>query len=420
MKSFTFQRHTTSQHILIHLIMTSKTTPLTPPTLVRIVRSAYDSDNEEESPLHLTTSPNSFVHPLSEAKKARARGGSKKITFLDEISWNAVGIGQSMAVQANHSLQRLVAPEIDDEDIEGYESNDDSQHPPSKLDKLMGMALDRADMYATALCNVTDRVPVPSIGNGFICGDDEYSEESWSSHEEDRPRRERYNRTKKNRRPKKKASSAIPYNGHLSDSLSISSDDVSYTFEDPTILSPKQTRVTTSTHCPKAASLRQRREEFMRRKDSSIETTTHSRSSNIKRPEIIKLRAKHFYSQPGNFEHDRSDDECDKLYGESIPDLVDSYSNDSGEKSYKYKWQSNSATVVIPVCDSIFFMSTHLGPSILRVPPEMGNSVQMGDIMLRVDGEDVSSAEVSVLENVLKSMRGKKVQVSFLRKRMSA
>ena len=72
----------------------------------------------------------------------------------------------------------------------------------------------------------------------------------------------------------------------------------------------------------------------------------------------------------------------------------------------------------IPIGDSIFLTSSHLGPSVSRVPFEMGNALQMGDIILRLNGEDVSSAEVGVVGNALKSMSGKRVHVSFLRKRM--
>jgi len=185
--------------------MTSETTPLTPPPLVRIVCSPYDSDNEDEFAGGATSPNSSFINPSSERKKARARGGSNKIKFLDEISRNAAGFGQSMAVHANHTLQRLVAPETDNRESDGYDSDDDSQRRwrKSKLDMLMVKALDKADMYAAALCNVADHVPTGCIGNGFICGDDDYSDDdSWSSYEEDTPRRERRSRTKKSKRTK--------------------------------------------------------------------------------------------------------------------------------------------------------------------------------------------------------------------------
>ena len=422
--------------------MTSETTPLTPPPLVRIVCSPYDSDNDNE--FVGATSPNSsFIYPSSERKKARARGGSSKIKFFDEISRNAAGFGQSMAVHANHTLQRLVAPETDNRESDGYDSDDDSQRRwrKSKLDMLMVKALDKADMYAAALCNVADHVPTGCIGNGFICGVDDYSDDgSWSSYEEDTPRRERRSRTKKSKRTKKQASSAVPYrDGNLSDSLSITSDDVSYTFEEvkksPTTVMPSPKKITAIAPCPKASSLRQRREEFLRRKDSGGEAIAVSRARVAKRHQIKKkpqyvpsqeLRAKYFGSNRGEFDRERSThtmQEDDELYGESIPDLVDSSSNDdSADKktSSNYKWQSKLALVDIPVGDSLFLTSSHLGPSVSRVPFEMGNALQMGDIILRVDGEDVSSIAGSVVENILKSMRGKKVHVSFLRKRMSA
>ena len=415
--------------------MTSETTPPTPPPLVRIVCSPYDSDNEDE--FVRATSPNnsSFIFPPSDRKKARARGGgSKRITFLDEISRNASGIqsfGQSMAVHANHTLQRLVAPETHDGKIDGYDSDDDSQRlrRKSKLDLLMMKALDKADMYATALCN--------QGCIGTLCGEDEYSDDdSWSSFEEVKSRRERRSRTKKSKRMKKPASSAVPYgDGNLSDSLSITSDDVSYTFEDeksPTkvLSSPKKGEAIVP--CAKASLIRQRREEFFRRKDLAGNTIAASRARVVKRHQIEKphyvpsqeLRAKHFGSNRGELVGDKpnlTSQEDGVLYGESIPDLVDSSSNDdSVEKaSSNYKWQSKAALVKIPIGDSLFLTSSHLGPTVSRVPFEMENGLQMGDIILRLDGEDVSSAEGSVVENALKSLSGKRVHVSFLRKRMS-
>ncbi len=384
------------------------------------------------------TSPNdsSFIFPPSERKKARARGGgSKRITFLDEISRNASGIqrfGQSMAVHANHTLQRLVAPETEDGEIDGYDSDEDSQRiwRKSKLDLLMVKALDKADMYASALCN--------QGCIGTIYGEEYSDDDSWSSFEEVKSRRERRIRcrTKKSRKTKKPASSAVPYgDGNLSDSLSITSDDVSYTFEDksPTKVLPPPKKGAAIAPCAKASLIRQRREEFLRRKDSGGgDTIPVSRARVVKRPQIKKphyvpsqeLRAKYFGSNRGEVQVQErpnlTSQEDDVLYGESIPDLVDSSSNDdSVEKvSSNYKWQSKAAVINIPIGDSIFLTSSHLGPSVSRVPFEMGNALQMGDIILRLDGEDVSRVEGSVVQNALASMRGKRVLVSFLRKRM--
>lgn len=419
--------------------MTSETMPPTPPPLVRIVCSPYDSDNEDGFMGATSPDNSSFIFPPSDRKKARTRGrgGSKRITFLDEISRNASGIqrfGQSMAVHANHTLQRLIAPETEDSDIDGYDSDEVSQRVwrKSKLDLLMVKALDKADMYASALCNQG------CIG---LYGEEYSDDDSWSSFEEVRSRRERRSRsrTRKSRRTKKPASTAVPYaygDGNLSESLSITSDDVSYTFEDkksPTkasvLSSPKKGAATAP--CAKASLIRQRREEFLRRKDSGGDTIAVSRTRPLKRHQIKKphyvpsqeLRAKYFGSNRGELVNERpnlTSQEDDVLYGESIPDLVDSSSNDdSAEKaSSNYKWQSNAALVNIPIGDSIFLTSSHLGPSVSRVPFEMGNALQMGDIILRLNGEDVSSAEVGVVGNALKSMSGKRVHVSFLRKRM--
>ena len=421
--------------------MTSEEETLpTPPALVRIVCSPYDSDNDDEF-VGATSPSSSFIYPSSERDKARARGGSKKITFLDGISWNAA----SMATHANHTLRRLVQPpETDDGESNGsYDSDDDSQRlwRKSKLDLLMVKALDKADMYAAALCNVADTVPQGCVvGNGFICGEDDYSDaDSWSSFEEDdTPRRGRRSRAKKSKRTKKRASYAVPYgDGNLSDSVSITSDDVSYTLEEaeksPAKASSSPKKTVSIAPCPKASLIRQRREEFLRRKDSGGDGIAVSRARIAKRPQLKRtqyvssqeLRAKYLGTDRGEFDKERLNptvQEEDFLFGESIPDLVVSSSNDDSAAkttSRNNKWQSKVALVDIPVGDSLFLKSSHLGPSVSRVPLEMGCALQMGDIILRVDGEDVSSLEGSVVENVLKSMRGKRVHVSFLRKRMT-
>lgn len=423
--------------LLFHSNMTSEEeTPPTPPALVRIVCSPYDSDNDIDEFVGATSPSSSFIYPSSERNKARARGGSKKITFLDGISRNAA----SMATHANHTFRKL----LDDGESNGsYDSDDDSQRlwRKSKLDLLMVKALDKADMYATALCNVTDTAPQGCvIGNGFICGEDDYFDaDSWNSFEEDdTPRRGRRSRGKKSKRTKKRASYAVPYgDGNLSDSVSITSDDVSYTFEEaeksPAKASSSPKKTVSIAPCPKASLIRQRREEFMRRKDSGGVGIAVSRARIAKRPQLKRtqyvpsqeLRAKYLGKNRDEIDKERLNptmQEEDFLFGESIPDLVVSSSNDDSAAkttSRNNKWQSKVALVDIPVGDSLFLKSSHQGPSVSRVPLEMGSALQMGDIILRVDGEDVSSLEGSVVENVLKSMRGKRVHVSFLRKRMT-
>ena len=428
--------------LFFHFNMTSEEeTPPTPPALVRIVCSPYDSSDDDNEFVGAASPSSSFIYPSSERDKARARGGSKKITFLDGISRNAA----SMATHANHTLRRLVQPpETDDGESNGsYDSDDDSQRlwRKSKLDLLMVKALDKADMYAAALCNVADTVPQGCVvGNGFVCGEDDFSDaDSWSSFEEDdTPRRGRRSRAKKSKRTKKRASYAVPYgDGNLSDSVSITSDDVSYTFEEaeksPAKASSSPKKTVSIAPCPKASLIRQRREEFLRRKDSGGDGIAVSRARIAKRPQLKKtqyvpsqeLRAKYLGKNREEIDKERLNhtmQEEDFLFGESIPDLVVSSSNDDSAAkttSRNNKWQSKVALVDIPVGDSLFLNSSHLGPSVSRVPLEMGSALQMGDIILRVDGEDVSSLEGSIVENVLKSMRGKRVHVSFLRKRMT-
>ena len=419
--------------------------PPTPPPLIRIVRSPYDSDDETG----LVTSPNSFIHhpvTASEKKQARASsrgGGSKKgISFLDEMSWNATGLhnlGHSVAVHANRTLQTLVAGETDWEE---RSDSDDSQlrwRSRINFDRIMGRALDRADGYATALCNVVD-------SNGFICGeDDNYSYDSWSSVEDSpRPRRERRSRKKKSKaKNKKPVSSAVPYayDGNLSDSLSVTSCDHTYDgrnneeisplplpTEDLSFSSKKVTAGGSSSTkkmvkvapCTKASTLRQRREEFMRRKDSKGDAGVViqlGKRTEIKKPQYVpsqKLRAKYFGSAHHRLIQQNNDDD-DELFGESIPDLEESSSNDDSAEKPKSKWQSKSALVDIPVADCIFFTPSHLGPSVSRVPPDV-TDLQMGDIILRLNGEEVSHERIS---EMFKLASRKKVKVSFLRKRMT-
>lgn len=417
-------------------------TPPTPPPLIRIVRSPYDSDDETG----LVTSPNSFIHhpvTASEKKQARASsrgGGSKKgISFLDEMSWNATGLhnlGHSVAVHANRTLQTLVTGETDWEE---RSDSDDSQlrwRSSIKLDRIMGRALDRADGYATALCNVVDHVPYGC--NGFICGeDDSYSYDSWSSVEDSprprRERRERRSRKKKSKaKNKKPVSSAVPYayDGNLSDSLSVTSCDHTYDGRNEEEVSPLPTEDLSSSSkkvtaegtssskkmvkvapCTKASTLRQRREEFMRRKDSKGDAGFAIQRKYVPSQ---KLRAKYFGSAHHRPIQQNDDGDNDELFGESIPDLESSSNDDSAEKPPKSKWQSKSALVEIPVADCIFFTPSHLGPSISRVPPDVVRDLQMGDIILRLNGEEVSHERIS---EMFKLCSGKKVKVSYLRKR---
>ena len=173
----------------------------------------------------------------------------------------------------------------------------------------------------------------------------------------------------------------------------------------------------------------------MRRKDSGEETGAVVYHG--KRPEIKKvsqyvpsqeLRAKYFGSAHRRLTElnrerpeltKQQDDDDELLYGESIPDLVDSSgsSNDDSEKP-KSKWQSKFAAVDMPIGDcSIFLTPSHLGSSISRVPLDV-SALQIGDIILRLNGEDVSGLTAERIEDIFSSMSGKQVNVSFLRKRM--
>lgn len=439
--------------------MASETaTPPTPPPLIRIVHSPYDSDNESAGAI---TSPNSFIHSSTcENQKARARGGSKKITFLDGLTRNATSIGQSMAVHANRTLQTLVEPETsDDDDVErdyefgSYDARSMDKKSrrrwrKSKFDRLMVKALDRADGYATALCHIIDHVNDRGCmgGNGlFICGeDDDYSNDSWSSRtSSEKSCRERRTRTKGTIKKKKKlVSSASPYDvDDLSDSISVTSCDATYEgmfdggkFEEEseaTDTSPdevsfngqdsstpkKETAV--AAPCTKASLIRERREEFLRRK---IAIHRGDKRLEIRKPRYIQskeLRAKYF----GHTDFDRerlklTKQDDNEMHGESIPDLVDSSSIDDSADKSKYKWQSKVDSVVMPLGDSIFLTTSHLGPSVSCIPfDEKDSALQIGDVILRLNGEDVSRKEGSIVTSIFKSMSGKKVQVSFLRKR---
>ena len=159
----------------------------------------------------------------------------------------------------------------------------------------------------------------------------------------------------------------------------------------------------------------------MRRKDSQKGDAgvaiQRGKRTEIKKPKYVpsqKLRAKYFGSAHHRPFQQNDDGDNDELFGESIPDLESSSNDDSAEKPPKSKWQSKSALVEIPFADCIFFTSSHLGPSISRVPPDV-RDLQMGDIILRLNGEEVSQETIS---EMFKLCSGKKVKVAFLRKRM--
>mmetsp|Transcript_29496 Transcript_29496/g.63149 ORF Transcript_29496/g.63149 Transcript_29496/m.63149 type:complete len:354 (-) Transcript_29496:94-1155(-) len=88
-------------------------------------------------------------------------------------------------------------------------------------------------------------------------------------------------------------------------------------------------------------------------------------------------------------------------------------------EAMKLKWQSMEKKIQLPPNPVYSFLtSSHLGPVVTRSVGVVGDGdlLQLGDVLIRLNGEDVSCLEGEIVSEIFKQMAGKCVRVSFLRR----
>jgi hypothetical protein len=83
-------------------------------------------------------------------------------------------------------------------------------------------------------------------------------------------------------------------------------------------------------------------------------------------------------------------------------------------------WESNEVTVAVPRdLANDFLTSSHIGPVITKLTcPVLAQVLQLGDVIIRLNGEDVSTLEGQIVSELLLKMGGKNIRLTFLRKTM--
>ncbi len=97
---------------------------------------------------------------------------------------------------------------------------------------------------------------------------------------------------------------------------------------------------------------------------------------------------------------------------------------DGGAKANAYEpmklqWQSMEKKIQLPPNPVYSFLaSSHLGPVVTRSVGVVGDGdlLRLGDVLIRLNGEDVSCLEGEIVSEIFKQMAGKCVRVSFLRR----
>ena len=324
---------------------------------------------------------------------------------MDMISSNATELqhyGQRLALRANHAIQTFV----DVEESDGYDS-DDSRRKRLAGTKTLSLIIDQAGRCAATLQTVADEA-----GSLLFRDDDD---ESLSSYDE-RPKR----RTRKTRK-KKRASEAKPQDG-IMDSVSISSveSDGSGSWSSASSHDSAQ-----DAHLAK---LRRRRKLYLRRR--AIELAAGAESENEDASSIHVGGRLTLNNEPWNYPSQelRMKASPGKSVDDSagavlVPDLVNISDDDSlldttnEDGLPKLKWQSQEKLIHLS-SSPLFLKSSHLGHEVTRAPCEsMAEAgLQLGDIIIRLNSEDVSNLDCNTVSEMLAA--GGTLRVAYLRKNM--
>ncbi|KAL3801377.1 hypothetical protein HJC23_006987 [Cyclotella cryptica] len=95
-------------------------------------------------------------------------------------------------------------------------------------------------------------------------------------------------------------------------------------------------------------------------------------------------------------------------------------SNDRHSVSRQLSWESKEVTILVQR-DQVndILTSSHVGPVITKLTcPVLAEVFQLGDVVIRLNGEDVSTLEGQDVSELLMKMGGKNVRLTFLRKTM--
>lgn len=352
-----------------------------------------------------------------------------------------------MALHANYALRNLTLP-----DREGDYDSDDSSSPRKQ---------------PSALDNILDRVPETCMVfiNGGGDNDDDLSlssddDDDYCDHSDAKPRRDRKKKEKEDFYEYTSADNSSKNSLNFRDvqtEISVTSSSKESSKDDDSISSDDSSKKEVPSRAESfkkrnLAKWRRRKQQFLRRRamervaaDTDEDATDdlppaygrrlmtkdpiplQQLRSNVITPKASDLAVDGKMNSDGfgsdgsktvkTEGHGRSD-----VAGETHSDVA--HSTNSGNNSIvreamKLKWQSMEKKIQLPPNPVYSFLTlSHLGPVVTRSVGVVGDGdlLQLGDVLIRLNGEDVSCLEGEIVSEIFKQLAGKCVRVSFLRK----
>lgn len=338
-------------------------------------------------------------------------------TIAEKISSNVndlANYGRALTAHVLEEIKMIAEQEFD--------SDDSCTRKPKAIDVL----LDRATAnIRTITAQITEQNPCMSLVRR--CDDDSYYS---SSEEEVRP-------PKTIRR--KKSSEVREHSGRLKDDITVTSDEdrshSSITSGDNDSQSSEYTSSESDSIQKRslASKMRRRRQQYLRRKAMERAATADSSGTDGEvsdrgyfgpRLGCRKKALQYIVPTQELRSVDRHlDSTITNVDTEETMILNTSNADESQKKVFNHqllKWESKETSIILPPSPvSGFLTSSHLGPIVTRVPcSSVGDAMQLGDIIIRLNGEDVSNFEGEIVSEIFKQLAGKIVRATYLRKKV--
>lgn len=389
-----------------------------------IIGTIFDDSGDEEE------SEYSFVHPYGD-KKCRVKHRS----MLDCLAINlndAKLFGHAVRLHAEHKVLKLLE--------EDYES--DSSNERISKSKTINFMFDQATGCAATLHNVAGELSDINLCSGAL------ATAGADSHDNEEHQR-------KNKIPspikvvrEKKASQVESWSGVLKDDLTDTSDEF-YSSDEDSIsgsessfsYSSDESSYDSERRSYTNAKLRRMKKKFLQRRaleraaaesDSDNDDSTDGDDGTMRHMKSNEKTAYKLRPSKSNILHAREmrphrDVESITVSPEISPgatstdsDVVIDVSDSKPITLKQLQWESNVTTILVSNDQAPDFLtSSHIGPVITKLNcSALSEVLQLGDVIIRLNGEDVSSFEGEFVSELFTKLEGRRVRVTYLRKTM--
>lgn len=381
-----------------------------------IMGPMFDESGDEDE------SEYSFVHPYGDK-----RCHVKHRTMFDRLATNLNDIrmfGHAVRLHAEHKVMKLIEDD--------YESDSSNKHISKS--KTINFMFDKAIGCTSTIRALAEEAgEINPCTGAFVTTGGTDSEKGSEQQQLQSQVRSPIKVVRK-----KKASEVESWEDVLKDDLTVTSDEI-YSDEDSfsgseSSWSSESSYESERRPCTKAE-LRRKRNKFVQcralekavaESDSDEEEAFDDSLGSCRRERAATLHTREMRPQRGrsltrsNTKPTVSSSEEVELSpatSSSSSDVID-VSKDAFVK--QMNWVSKEAAIVVSNDKAPdFLISSHIGPVVtnLNLSPLSG-VMQLGDIIIRLNGEDVSSLEAHEVHDLFTKFEGRSIRVTYLRKSM--